>query len=73
MNKSKRLYACYVIIHLAGGIPKWLKGAVSKTARRVTPCLGSNPSSSAKQNKKRTTKGGSYYKANVFDKTVNTI
>ena len=35
-----------------GDVPKWLKGADSKSARRRKACGGSNPSISA--NKKRT-------------------
>ncbi len=39
-----------------GDVPKWLKGADSKSARRRKACGGSNPSISA--NKKTTRWGG---------------
>ena len=39
-----------------GDVPKWLKGADSKSARRRKACGGSNPSISA--NKKTTRMGG---------------
>lgn len=38
------------IISRNGGIPKWLKGSVSKTDRWRKLCRGSNPFSSAKRN-----------------------
>ena len=34
---------------LYGDVPKWLKGADSKSARRRKACGGSNPSISAKE------------------------
>ena len=37
------------IIAAFGDVPKWLKGADSKSARRRKACGGSNPSISAKQ------------------------
>ena len=43
-------------LRIVGDVPKWLKGADSKSARRRKACGGSNPSISA--NKKTTQKGG---------------
>ncbi len=40
-----------IIAKVFGDVPKWLKGADSKSARRRKACGGSNPSISA--NKKR--------------------
>ena len=42
----------YYIIVRAGEVPKRLKGAVSKTARRCKSCKGSNPFFSAKKSNK---------------------
>ena len=45
-----------IMTELNGDVPKWLKGADSKSARRRKACGGSNPSISA--NKKTTSQGG---------------
>ena len=38
-----------IILRLIGDVPKWLKGADSKSARRRKACGGSNPSISARE------------------------
>lgn len=38
---------CATIIFTCGEVPKRPKGADSKSARRVKPCVGSNPTFSA--------------------------
>ena len=45
-----------IMTELNGDVPKWLKGADSKSARRRKACGGSNPSISA--NRKTTPQGG---------------
>ena len=44
-----------------GDVPKWLKGADSKSARRRKACGGSNPSISAKMKRQVSTGNLSFY------------